>query len=154
MFSQMCVILSTGGRGGWDPGGIYSTPRNHKSGRYVSYWNAFLFFYLFCLLPAAMKLGQGNIFTGVCLSTGGRGVCLSACWDTHPPRPDTPPDQAPPPEQTPRADPPRDQTPPRPGIPPREADCSIRLTSGRYASYWNAFLLCDLFRFRSHFRLV
>ena len=30
-----------------------------------------------------------------------------------------------------------EQTPP----PPREADCSIRSTSGRYASYWNAFLL-------------
>ena len=24
------------------------------------------------LLPAAMKLGQGNEFTGICLSTGGR----------------------------------------------------------------------------------
>ena len=31
---------------------------------------------------------------------------------------------------------PPDQTPP----PPREADLSIRSTSGRYASYWNAFL--------------
>ena len=40
------------------------------------------------LLPAATKLGQGNIFTGVCLSTG--GVCLSACWDI-PPREQTPP---------------------------------------------------------------
>ena len=78
---------------------------------------------------------------------GGRGVCLSACWDTPqeqaPPRPGTtPPDQAPPP----RPDTPPDQTPPRPGTRleqthPREADCSIRLTSGRYASYWNAFLL-------------
>ena len=46
----------------------------------------------------------------------------------------TPPDQA---------DTPQDQAdPPGPGRhpPPREADCSIRLTSGRYASYWNAFL--------------
>ena len=39
-------------------------------------------------LPAATKLGQGNIFTGVCLSTGG-GVCFSACWDI-PPGPDPP----------------------------------------------------------------
>ena len=54
--------------------------------------------------------GQGNVFTGVCLSTGGEGVCLSACWDvmtppgpgrpprirhTHPPwTRQTPPDQA------------------------------------------------------------
>ena len=43
-------------------------------------------------LPTATKLGQGNIFTGICLSAGGRGVCLSACWDmphgpnTNPPR--------------------------------------------------------------------
>ena len=50
-----------------------------------------------------------------------------------PPRPDTTPW-----EQTlpPGAEPPREQTP------PREADSSIRSTSGRYASYWNAFLLC------------
>ena len=30
------------------------------------------------LLPAATKLGQGNKFTGVCLSTGGRGVVYLA----------------------------------------------------------------------------
>ena len=79
-----------------------------------------------------------------------------------------PPDQADPPRaDTPwtRQTPPhREQTPPRPGrhpprtrqtppqnrqtpppqsrqTPPREADSSIRSTSGRYASYWNAFLL-------------
>ena len=69
-------------------------------------------------LPAATKLGQGNIFTSVCLSTGGRGVCLSACWDI-PPRADTPPGadtpQSRPPsrEQTPpAADPPRSSSPP------------------------------------------
>ena len=59
-----------------------------------------------------------------------------------PPRPGTPPDQAPllPPEQTP----PLEQTPP----PPPEADFSIRSTSGRYASYWNAFLLSRRLRFQ------
>ena len=54
-------------------------------------------------MPPAMKLGQGNIFTGVCDSVH-RAVSLSACWDTtphprdhsppltrHPPGPDTPP---------------------------------------------------------------
>ena len=83
-----------------------------------------------------MKLGQGNVFTGMCLSTGGV-VCLSACWDIPPPPgPDTPPRSRHPPwEQTPP--PPRADTP----RPPREADSSIRSTSGRYASYWNAFLL-------------
>ena len=72
------------------------------------------------LLLAATKLGQGNIFTGVCLSTGGRVVCLSACWDI-PPGAETPPEQTPPgadpPEQTPpwsrspRSRPPRADTP-------------------------------------------
>ena len=60
---------------------------------------------------------------------GGKGVCLSACWDTNPPGTRHPPRTRhhPPPttEQT----------------PPRETDSSIRSTSGRYASYWNAFLL-------------
>ena len=49
----------------------------------------------------------------------------------HPPsgtRQTTPPDQA---------DTPPDQADPPPG----QADSSIRSTSGRYASYWNAFLL-------------
>ena len=76
-----------------------------------------------------------------------------------PPGADTPPDQAHTlQEQTPRADtpwsrhptdqahPPRADPPDQPHTPdqappPKEADCSIRLTSGRYASYWNAFLL-------------
>ena len=36
---------------------------------------------------------KGYVFTGICLSTWGGGVCcLSACWDTmSPPRADTPP---------------------------------------------------------------
>ena len=130
-------------------------------------------------LPAATKLGQGNIFTSVCLSTVGGEGCLPQCmlgypprsrppgadppWEQTPPE-QTPPDQAPPREQTPPtrhtppgSDPPQarhtpsppnqpppgaDPPPPGPGTPPpREADCSIRLTSGQYASYWNAFLL-------------
>ena len=76
--------------------------------------------------------GQGNVFTGVCLSTGGEGVCLSACWDAIPPR-----DQGDPPP------PDHSDTPPDQADPPREADSSIRSTSGRYASYWNAFLFSD-----------
>ena len=36
-------------------------------------------------LPPATKLGQGYVFTGVCDSVHGGGVCLSACWDTTPP---------------------------------------------------------------------
>ena len=47
--------------------------------------------------------GQGNVFTGVCLSTGGEGVCLSACWDARPPQPGRPPrpGRHPPGKQTP-----------------------------------------------------
>ena len=50
------------------------------------------------LLPAATKLGQGNVFTGVCDSVHRGGVCLSACWDTTtPPGADIPRDQTSPP---------------------------------------------------------
>ena len=78
--------------------------------------------------------------------------------DTHPPGADTPQsrhplrssplEQTPPPsrppwEQTPPgADTPSGADPPREAdTPPPEADSGIRSTSGRYASYWNAFLL-------------
>ena len=50
----------------------------------------------------------------------------------HPPR-----DQADTPRGQADTHPPWDQA----DTPPREADSSIRSTSGRYASYWNAFLL-------------
>ena len=41
----------------------------------------------------------------------------------------------------PQSRPPRADTPPEQIPPPPEADSGIRSTSGRYASYWNAFLL-------------
>ena len=91
---------------------------------------------------------------------GGRGVCLSAYWDTHPPLEQTPPDQAhtPPGADTPpQTRPPGPDTPPPRSrhprtrctprtrhTPPREPDSGIRSTSGRYASYWNAFLFSEL----------
>ena len=95
---------------------------------------------LYYIYRPQRSCGQGNVFTGVCLSTGGEGVCLSACWDTSPP---------PGPGRHPRdqADPPRPgrhppgtrHTPPRTRqIPPQEADCSRQSTSGRYASYCRA----------------
>ena len=43
------------------------------------------------------------------------------------------------------------QEAPREQTPPQETDCSIRSTSGRYASYWNAFLCSNLF---SNFRIT
>ena len=66
------------------------------------------------LLPPATKLGQGNIFTGICDSVH-RGVCLNACWDTtHPPGQDPPLDQAGTPQD--QAGTPQDQA----GIPPEQ----------------------------------
>ena len=104
------------------------------------------------LITGRNEVGQGNVFTSVCLSTGGVSASVHAGipprtrhppGSRHPPRPGnptSPPDQAPPRPGTP----PDQETPPSPpdqAPPPPEADCSIRLTSGRYASYWNAFLL-------------
>ena len=65
--------------------------------------------------------------------------------DTPPGQADTPPGPGRHPPQD-QADPPLDQadTPPPPDQadpPPDQADSSIRSTSGRYASYWNTFLL-------------
>ena len=77
-------------------------------------------------LPAATKLGQGNIFRSVCQEFCPLGGCLPQCMLGYTPLLGSRP----------------------PGSrPPREADCSIRSTSGRYASYWNAFLFyCCLCR--------
>ena len=84
---------------------------------------------LFAYLPAATKLGQGYVFTGVCDSVHWGGSASVHAWIPHPPPRTDPPEQTPP-----RADPPQSRHP------PREADAIIRLMSGRYASYWNAFL--------------
>ena len=77
------------------------------------------------------------LLVSVILLTG--GVCLSACWDTTPPTrhlatlgADTP---------RPGSRPPQSRHLPGAATPPREADSGIRSMSGRYASYWNAFLL-------------
>ena len=98
-------------------------------------------------LPAATKLGQGNIFTSVYQEFCPQGGSASVHAGIHHPPPTRtrhtplgvdPPDQA-------HHPPPEEQTPPIPATPPGadtppEADCSMRSTSGRYASYWNAFL--------------
>ena len=77
------------------------------------------------LLPAATKLGQGNVFTGVCDSVHRGGVSASVHPGIHippgsrPPRSRHPPGADTPQEQTPfppGADPPRGRTP----SPPRE----------------------------------
>ena len=119
----------------------------------------------FSFLLAATKLGQGNIFTGICLFTGGSASVHALIYPLGPdppgphPRttplgPDSPgtrPLLAPDPSwhQTPLApDPPQHQIPlPWHQTPhPPEADSSIWSTSGWYASYWNVFLSCSFFR--------
>ena len=172
MFLHLSVILSTGGGGcvwqtpprtdtPWQtlpgqtpPQGRHPRRDGYCSRWYGSYSNAFL-------LLAATKLGQGNIFTSVCQEFCPQGGRVSASvhagippWDqAHPPRADTPPGT----RHPPRADnpPSRDQPPPpKTRTSPPGADCSIRSTSGRYASYWNAFLLlfkCPQYAFQVNF---
>ena len=91
----------------------------------------------------------------VILLTGGVSASVHAGihpQSRHPPQEQTPPQQTPLQRRhTPRSrHPPRADTPlqsrhPPKSRPPREADSSIRSMSGRYASYWNAFLFRFLF---------
>ena len=95
------------------------------------------------------KLREGYVLqVFVILFTGGEnlGRCPPA---GTPPLAGTPPGRYtplgrytfPPVRYTPRAGTPRRQVPPA-GTPPGSSTCwEIRATSGRYASYWNAFLL-------------
>ena len=76
------------------------------------------------------------------------GGCLPHCMlgYTHPPGPeaDNHPDQTHPSgaDTSPGRHPPRpDPSPPGVDTPPRSACWEIRATSGRYASYWNAYFL-------------
>ena len=81
-----------------------------------------------------MKLRRLCFYRCVSVHTWG-GLCLSAWWDTTPSEQTHPLEQTPPlPVQTP----PWKQTPPlQEQTPlPRDSHCC-----GRYASYWNAFLL-------------
>ena len=62
----------------------------------------------------------------VLMNINDRGMTMPRHWDTTPP-----PGKHPPQKHT----------------PPREADYGIRSMSGRYASYWNAFLFESVFLF-------
>ena len=78
------------------------------------------------------------LFTG-----GGLQAGRTPPTGRNPPGRENPPDQTDPRDQgepPPRAG----RTPPDQADPPREADSRIRSTSGRYTSYWNAFLLVFL----------
>ena len=76
-------------------------------------------------IPAGTE--ADTLFTSVCQEFCPQGGRVSASVPPPPRTRQTPPDQA---------------DSPGPGRPPpRETDPRIRSTSGRYASYWNAFLL-------------
>ena len=81
-------------------------------------------------LPAATKLGQANVFTSVCLSTGGggRGV-LPQCMLGYPPRPGTPQTRHPPRSRPPGPGTPLGaDTPPPQTRPPQEQTSPTRHT--------------------------
>ena len=127
------------------------------------------------LLPPANVVCEGYVFTGVCLSTGGRGMENPPGWrtppdgepplDGEPPgwrTPQPPPDGEPPGWRTPPdGEPPLDGEPPGWRTPgwrtPPDGEPPPRSMCGRYASYWNAFLLSNCFvqicpglKFRAH----
>ena len=119
-----------------------------------------------CIFTGAKKLGQGNVFTSICDSVNRGSASMHAGIPPpgphpldHTPRTTSPQDQNPPGEQTPSRNqtPPGTRTPlgsrpPKDQTPPRETDSGIRSTSGRYASYWNAFLFkCKFKQFFSMF---
>ena len=102
------------------------------------------------------SFGQGNVFTPVCDSVNGGEEYLTRHprrdQAGNPPGPGryppeqagTPPDQGGTPPGTRQEPLPPPSCPLPPGTrspPPGTADSGIRSTFGRYASYWNAFLL-------------
>ena len=115
------------------PGSSAGWEISATSGRYTSYWNAFLFFLAMQTFYHCPQRSCGKVIfsqASVILFTGRRGVCLNACWDTTPPQTrqaPAPPGQAgtPSPEQI-------------------RAYWEIRSTSGRYASYWKAVLFFNM----------
>ena len=92
------------------------------------------------------SLGQDNIFRSVChefCPRGGGGQYLGR----YPPGPGTPSRAGTPPgtRYPPGRYTPRRTRYPRAGTPPSSACWEIRATSGRYASYWNAYLFGKVF---------
>ena len=60
------------------------TVSDHTNLEWQKYWEVNIYLFYWTYYRPQRSCGQGNVFTGVCLSTGG-GVCLSACWDARPP---------------------------------------------------------------------
>ena len=106
---------------------------------------------IFFITARKRSLGQGNIFIGVCQEFCSRGGYLGRytprARDTpldqvHPPGPGTPRTSYPPWTKYPpdQVHLPWEQTPP-----PGREYWEIQSTHGRYASYWNAILLKNIF---------
>ena len=90
------------------------------------------------LLPPAMKLEQGYVFTLVCDSVHGGGLSHCMLGYTDPPNPGTRGRHPPRRRHHPRDQaPPGTRHPPGPGTPQHSACWA---TSRRYASYWDAIL--------------
>ena len=84
-----------------------------KAHRAISFRSTITFF----ITARKRSLGQGNMFTGVCLSTGGEYLTRYTPQEqTLPPGPGTPPRSRHPPGP---GTSPRSRQPPRPGTPPR-----------------------------------
>ena len=117
----------------WCEANIFSTSHKSIHGAFTLDQHSLDFICVFT--SRKRSLGQGNIFRNVCQEfCWWGGVCLSACWDT------------PLGAGTPWAGSPLEQAPPH-----RSRACwEIRSTSGRYASYWNAFLFKIIFLAKSH----
>ena len=91
--------------------------------------------------PHKRSLGQGNVFTPVCLSRRGRCYDVTSCYRQHHPPGQHHPWIVPLPDRTSLQTAPS-QTAPPPGQhhPHLDSTTPSRSTSGRYASYCNAFL--------------
>ena len=109
----------------------------------------------FLVLPPSNEVCEGYVFTSVCHSVH-RGGCLSQCMLGYtPPGADTPSPRSrnPPGADTAWYQTPQEQTPPKSRHTPRSrpplrsrhplhsACREIRATKGRYASFWNAYLV-------------
>ena len=112
------------------------------------------------LLPPQRSWGR-VMFSQACVIPFTGEVCLSACWDTTPPRSRNPPKQAPPDSRhPPRAETSSEQAPLLEQTPPQQAalrsrPCwEIRSTRGRYASYWNAILFSNVIKILRHICLL
>ena len=148
-----CFLFTVESETGYKTDYVYLKALTHPARKTLT--SAWFVNSLVIITARKRSCGQGYVFTSVCHSVNEGGVCLSACWDTTPweqtpPRADTPLSGADTPlpgadTHTPGADTPQEQTPNS----PREADSGIRSMSGRYASYWNAFVLSMRSDFKS-----